>query len=156
MNANLPGARWALLALALQACGLNPSGPAAHRDDLRAARATWARQGITSYRYTIVNACAECAQEFVGPARVEVRDGRTVSVTAQNPARPIRPEYFGEYDTIEELFTTVERVIDQNPYRFSARYDTQRGHPASYSVDYDRRMVDDEGGFTIADFEVVR
>ncbi|MBV9774483.1 MAG: hypothetical protein JO040_11065 [Gemmatimonadetes bacterium] len=161
MNQNRTNVKRALLvlaplALALQACAYDPSGPASQRNDLRAARTAWERQGITSYRYTLYKVCGECPSESVAPARVEVRDGRTVSVTPVNPARPIRAEYFDEYDTIEDLFATVQGVIDHDPYRFSAVYDARRGYPLSYSVDYDRRMVDDEAGFTLTDFEVVR
>ncbi|HLL46608.1 MAG TPA: DUF6174 domain-containing protein, partial [Longimicrobiaceae bacterium] len=36
-----------------------------------------------------------------------------------------------------------------------SRYDARRGYPLEYSVDYDREHVDDEGGLTIADFEVI-
>lgn len=146
----------ASLALALGACGLGPLGPSGPADDLRAARAEWERQGISSYRYSIFKSCGECLPEWVAPARVEVRQGRTVSVTALHPSRPIRRESFDTYDTVEELFATVEEVIAADPYRFGARYDPRLGYPVEYSVDYDREHVDDEGGFTVADFEVIR
>jgi hypothetical protein len=87
---------------------------------------------------------------------VEVRDGRTVSVTALVPARPVRPELFESFDTVEELFATVEEVIESGPYRFSASYDSRLGYPVGYSADLDREYVDDERGFVIRDFEVIR
>ena len=157
-----PGARalrlllaLAPLVLALQACSTDLFGPSGPADELRAARRLWERQGIASYRYTIYQSCGECSPEWVAPARVEVRDGRTVAVTAANPARPIRREFFEGDDTVEELFASIEGVIATRPYRFGARYDSRLGHPLYYSVDYDRTYVDDEAGFTVADFEVL-
>ncbi len=144
------------LALALGACGLGPFGPSGPADDLRAARAAWERQGIASYRYSISKSCGECSAESIAPARVEVRDGRTVSVTALNPAWPIHRESYDAYDTVEELFATVEEVIAGGPYRFSASYDSRLGYPVGYSADLDREYVDDERGFAIQDFEVIR
>ncbi|HEV2147955.1 MAG TPA: DUF6174 domain-containing protein [Longimicrobiaceae bacterium] len=146
----------ALVILALQACSGGPFDPGQGRAELRAARARWERQGISDYRYTIIKACGECMPESVAPARVEVRGGRTVSVEALFDARPIRREFFDAYDTVEDLFAVIEATLAENPYRFHASYDRRRGHPLSYSVDYDRQMVDDEGGFTVADFEIIQ
>ncbi len=145
-----------LLALAPAACGLGTFAPSGPADDLRAARAEWERQGVSSYRYSISRSCGECVPGADAPARVEVRDGRTVSVTALNPARPIRAELFDTFDTVEELFATVEEVIAGEPYRFSAQYDSQLGYPVSYAADLHREHVDDERGFVIQDFEVIR
>ncbi|MET0399027.1 MAG: DUF6174 domain-containing protein [Longimicrobiaceae bacterium] len=143
------------LALALGACGLDPFGPSSPADDLRAARAEWARQGITSYRYTVHRSC-ECLPEATAPARVEVRDGRTVSVVAATSVRQVRPEAFEQYDTVEELFAVIEEALARDPYRFSASYDERLGYPLGYSVDFDREHVDDEGGLAITEFEVIR
>ena len=142
------------LALALGACGLGPFGPSSPADDLRAARAEWERQGISSYRYTVHRSC-ECLPEATAPARVEVRDGRTVSVVAATSARQVRPEAFEQYDTVEELFAVIEEAIARDPYRFSASYDERLGYPLGYSVDFDREHADDEGGLAITEFEVI-
>ena len=142
------------LGLALGACGLAPLGPSSAAGDLRAARAEWERQGISSYRYTIRRSC-ECLPEATAPARVEVRDGRTVSVVAATSASQVRPEAFQRYDTVEELFAVIEETIERDPYRFSARYDARLGYPLEYSVDFDREHADDEGGLAITDFEVI-
>lgn len=144
------------LALAPAACGLAPFGPSGPAEELRAARAEWERQGIASYRYSISRTCGECVPGADAPARVEVRDGRTVSVTALVPSRPIRPELFESFDTVEELFATVEEVIAGGPFRFSASYDSRLGYPVSYSADLDREHVDDERGFVVREFEVIR
>lgn len=142
------------LALALGACGLAPFGPGSPADELRAARAEWERQGISSYRYTVRRSC-ECLPEVTVPARVEVRGGRTVSVVAATRARQVRPEAFGEYDTVEELFAVIGEAIARDPYRFVARYDARFGYPVEYFVDFDREHADDEGGLAITDFEVI-
>jgi hypothetical protein len=142
------------LVLVAGACGLDPFGPSGATDELRAARAEWERQGISSYRYTVRRSC-ECLPEATAPARVEVRDGRTVSVVAATSVSQVRPEAFGEYDTVEELFAVIEEAIARDPYRFTARYDERLGYPLGYSVDFDREYVDDEGGLAITEFEVI-
>lgn len=143
------------LALALHGCDLDPSGPAFPAAELRAARAAWQSQGIDSYRYVVAKSCGECLPESIAPALVEVRDGKTVSVVAATSVRQINPEFYGQYDTVEELFDVIGDAIDRDPYRFSARYDSRTGLPVSYAVDFDRGMVDDEAGFTISEFEAI-
>ncbi|HEX8274779.1 MAG TPA: DUF6174 domain-containing protein [Longimicrobiaceae bacterium] len=144
------------LALGLQGCDLDPSGPAFHADELRAARAAWAGQGIDSYRYVIARSCGECTPESIAPALVEVRGGKTVSVVAATSVQQIQPELYRQFDTVEELFDVIEDAIDQDPYRFSARYDSRTGVPVSYAADMDRSMVDDERGFTVSQFEEIQ
>jgi hypothetical protein len=140
--------------LALSACEGDPFLPR-FTTDLDEARATWERQGITSYRYTLLKVCGECPPESVAPARIEVRDGVPVSVQALTSSRPIDPAFFGDYDTVDELFDVIGDALAAEPYRFHARYDEGRGHPVGFSVDYDRQAVDDEAGFSVADFEVI-
>lgn len=144
----------AALALALQSCALDPPGrPGAA--DLRASRALWERQELRDYRYTIGRTC-ECLPEMVGPAVVEVRGGRTVSVTAARSGAAILPEAFERLDTVDELFAAVQEAMARDPDELRVRYDPRRGHPVSFFVDYDRDVGDDEHGFTVESFEPLR
>lgn len=144
----------ALVPLALLACALDPfaaQGPG----DLRANRAVWERQELRDYRYTIVRSC-ECLPEMSGPAVIEVRDGRTVSVTPAQGGRAVLRESFERLDTVEELFAAVRDAVDRDAHSLRVRYDPRRGYPAEFFVDYDREVADDEHGFTVTGFEPLR
>lgn len=157
MKQHAPAARRPLLALvplALLSCALDPLGSQG-AGELRAARALWERQELRDYRYTITRSC-ECLPEMSGPAVVEVRDGRTVSVTAAQPGRTVFPESFERLDTVEELFATVREAAEGRPAELRVDYDPRRGHPVSFFVDPDRDVGDDEHGFTVRDFELLR
>lgn len=148
-------ARLPLLALALlaAACSGGPFDASGARAELRAARARWEAGGAADYAYTVRRVCF-CGPEVVGPVRVEVRGGRTVSVSPLEGRTPA-PGAFDRLDTVEEMFASVQDAIDADPYLLDARYDPARGHPVSVAVDYDRRAVDEEGGFAVTDFVVL-
>ena len=149
-------AKLPLLALALLAgaCDGGPFGPSGAEAELRAARARWERQGAADYAYTVRRTCF-CGPDVAGPVRVEVRGGRTVSVSPFE-GRPLFPGAFDRLDTVEEMFASVQDAIDAGPYLLDARYDPARGYPVSVAVDYERNAVDDEGGFVVSDFVLLR
>jgi hypothetical protein len=144
----------ALAALALQACTGGPFDASGARAELRAGRALWQREGVADYAYTIRRVCF-CGPEVAGPVRVEVRGGQTVRVETSS-GRTIAPGAFDQLDTVEELFATIAEAIERDPHRIMAGYDPARGHPVSLFVDYDRRTVDEENGFEVSDFVVLR
>lgn len=144
----------ALAALALQGCTGGPFDASGARAELRAGRALWQREGAADYAYTIRRVCF-CGPEVAGPVRVEVRGGQTVKVETFS-GRTLAAGAFDRLDTVEELFATVGEAIDRDPDRIMAGYDPARGHPVSLFVDYDRRAVDEENGFEVSDFVVLR
>lgn len=144
----------ALAAAALQACAGGPLDASGARAELRAGRELWQRQAIADYAYTVRRTCF-CGQEVTGPVRVEVRGGRTVSV-APFGGQALAAGAFDRLDTVEELFEAVDDAIDRRPHQLTAGYDPARGHPVSLAVDYDRRSVDEENGFEVSDFTVLR
>lgn len=155
-----PNTRWALLAgvplaLAVQGCTLEVLGPSPDRDDLREAQALWERQGVSSYRYTVRRSCFCGGPEVLGPVRVEVRGGQTVSVTHLVSGTAVRAGAFDGLDTVEDLFAAVRAALDSDPDELTARYDPVRGHPVRLYADYDVRVADEENGFTVEDFEPV-
>lgn len=156
-NARPAAGRVALLVLlpALAALGgcSDPSAPEGSEDSfLRHNQALWTRAAIRDYRYTVRNVC-NCGPETVGPVRVEVRDGATVSVTAVESGRAIVPGAFDGLDTVEDLFATIRAALDERPDMVAVRYDTTRGFPDAFLVDPAWNAADDERGFAVGDFE---
>ena len=144
----------ALAALARQACAGGPFDASGARAELRAGRALWEREGPADYGYTIRRTCF-CGPAASGPVRVEVRGGRTVSVSTLGGQSVARGD-FDRLDTVEELFEAVEDAIEADPYQLTSAYDPARGHPVALAVDYDRYTVDEENGFQVTDFVALR
>jgi hypothetical protein len=55
----------------------------------------------SAYRYQMRRSCGECAPEFIGPARVEVRDGH---VTDARNATTGQSLPLGFFEPIDSLF----------------------------------------------------
>lgn len=116
-------------------------------DELRDARRLWERQGPASYSLTLFRGC-ECTPEMTGPVVVMVRNGNIESrhYTATGASVPV-PFAFS-FPTVEGLFRIVEDAIALDPHRLEVHYDARLGYPASISVDFDRRIADDEFTYT--------
>lgn len=149
-------ARLPLLALALlaAACSGGPFDASGARAELGTNRARWQQDRPADYAYTIRRICF-CGAEVAGPVRVEVRGGRNVSINTFG-GQTLSMGAFDELDTVEDLFAAVEDAIDAGPYRLEATYDAARGHPVTLFVDYERRSVDEENGFEVTDFVLLR
>jgi hypothetical protein len=79
------------------------------------------------------------------PVRITVVDGQVTSVIKIATGEAVPAPAFRL--TIDSLFAELANTLKGNPYRLSVTYDGTLGYPATVSVDYDRQMVDDEGGF---------
>ena len=147
---------------ALGAClallvGCTPTGPeGTERDALRAGRGRWEAAGARSYRYTL-----DIRAMIIGgtPISVEVRDGNPVSVryvnTGQAVSTTAEGAFVARFDTVEELFGVIEQALERKG-RVSAAYDPSLGYPVSADVDPHRNAIDDEFGFRVLGFEVLR
>jgi Family of unknown function (DUF6174) len=141
------------LALALAGCGgpFSPSGPA---KDLEAARRTWSRQGIASYRFRVTQNCF-CAPGVRGPFDVVVEQGRVAAVTDGETGEPRTPEPFVPL-TVEALFARVEDAIDRDAAQIDVRYDPALGYPQEIAIDFDRRIADEEVGYSASGLAAIR
>ncbi|HEV2147956.1 MAG TPA: DUF6174 domain-containing protein [Longimicrobiaceae bacterium] len=163
MSQTRPNRRWALAGIAgavlvLQACAheLAPVGPSlSTKEDLYANRELWESRRVGDYRYTIQRSC-RCEPEVTNPALVEVRDGKTASVTALDPMRPIRTQVVDSLDNFWELFDFVQAAMEQGPDKLVAEYDPEWGYPVYLFVDPRRDVEGDEHGFQVERFEPLR
>jgi uncharacterized protein YkwD len=127
-----------LPAVAATASATSLKTAAAH---LAAAQARWKKLGLKSYSYTVLISCGGC---MVPQGHVTVRGGKATTKPATG---------YGDYKTVNRLFTTIRRAIAEKPYSFQARYDKTTGVPTQVSVHETKLGVDDYSAFGTKDFQ---
>ena len=104
------------------------------QNELADAQTRWRSNRPGAYEFTVDVRCS-C------PASFRVTDGRPEQI---GDAEPVSDRY-QRYDTVEELFVEVRRLIAARPERLLIRYDNQFGFPA---------MIDMMIGFHLDTLEV--
>jgi hypothetical protein len=91
---------------------------------LRLRWAQWQAKRIRSYGFNLERSCF-CPVEAITPTRVDVRDGRVVSVRALADGRALSPEFV---PTIDSLFQWAIREAAQKGH-VEVTYDPLLGYP---------------------------
>ena len=81
-------------------------------------------------------------------------DSRESGVLLPDSA-PVPNDQLDLYLTVEQLFDSMEEVIEGDPYLFEAEYDPDFGFPLSVSWDQDSTVADDEIEFKMGNLNVV-
>jgi hypothetical protein len=117
-------------------------------------RQLWRKQKSRNYRYQVSKSCF-CVPEARGPVQVTVRRGRTTSVT-DAAGKPVKREFFNQYDTVPELFNVIEDAIAKKASNLTVQYHPKLGYPTQINIDYDSQMADEELYLTIENLRNVR
>ena len=133
-----------LLIAALFACSL-PN----YQFELDEGRDRWIENAPSHYRY-VQDEWAFA--DSVGPVRIEVLDGEIVSAVVVETDEPAPNE---RALTIEDLFDMVQDEIDEDPHDLDVVYDDDLGFPVTVDVDPIKNAIDDEHGFSAAQFEIL-
>lgn len=121
---------------------------------LRFNRRLWKKQDITNYRYTLSNSCF-CVPEARGPVIIEVRNGKTVSVTSEATGEEVNPDFFQNFDTIPELFNVIRDAINRRADSLDVQYDDKLGYPTDININYKFQLADEELFLSVTNFEVI-
>ena len=121
------------------------------RDELRENRAKWQSQGARDYSYRLQIGCF-CPQEITQPVIVEVRDGVATSIVYAEGGASATSEIFQSYDTIDELFATVQGAINDKVDEVTVTYDAGLGYPIRIYIDPRKTAIDEERALTVSDF----
>lgn len=140
-----------LLTVVLAACSV--TGPSDERDDLRRNRERWNAQRILSYEYVLQQSCF-CPPELVRPVRVVVREGQVVSVADAERSTPLSMDRSRTL-TVDELFARIQDALDRDAAEVRVQYHPELGYPTSISIDYSRRVIDEELSFTAGELRRV-
>jgi Family of unknown function (DUF6174) len=100
---------------------------------LKINRRLWNQQKISNYRYTLGRDCF-CAPEARGPVVIQVRNGKTISITNAANGKPVNPELFKEYNTIPKLFNSVKDAIDRKEPELTVQYNQKLGYPTQIKI----------------------
>jgi hypothetical protein len=113
--------------------------------ELSRNRALWSAQHLGDYRFRL---SVRCFCPSAGhPVTVTVRKGRPHGATG----------FQQQLDTVPEMFGRIERALgDPKAGEVSVRFDARRGFPRSASIDSIKNAVDDEIGWTVDRFRVLR
>jgi hypothetical protein len=112
----------------------------------------WNEQNIVNYRYTLTRSCF-CTDEARGPVVIEVRNGRTASVTSVATGQSVNPEFFQKYDTIPRLFDLIRDALAKKASSLTVQYNSQLGYPTQINIDYDSQIADEEEFLTIENLQ---
>jgi Family of unknown function (DUF6174) len=99
---------------------------------LRINQRLWNQQKISNYRYTLSRDCF-CTPEARGPVVIEVRNGKTTSITNASTGKPVNRELFKEYDTVPKLFKSIKSAIARKEPELSVEYNP-KGYPTQIKI----------------------
>jgi hypothetical protein len=145
------GVRTALLVLlgsTSGACATDPTGAVPTALSLSAAERRWHDAAMANYSYVGVIGCF-CLDEYVGPLRATVRQGRVTEVVDVQTGAA-RPLTFRK--PIDSLFAMVRTEISVRPERLRITFDKRLGYPSSLTYG----TPENDGGGTITVSEVSR
>jgi hypothetical protein len=124
-------------------------GPAHQATDLEGARRRWRAQNLHAYAFTIQRSCF-CTN--VHPLYVLVLSDTVAGVLDLETGETVDRQ-LGE--TVEGLFTFIQKAIDRPARLIRAEYDTAKGFPAEIDYDGAAQIADDETFYRVSDVHPV-
>jgi hypothetical protein len=118
--------------------------------DLESARQLWHQQNLHTYAYTIQSSCF-CVN--VHPRYVFVLNDKVAGVLDLETLAPLDKDLYG--GTIEDLFTFVQKAVDQHAETIRAQYDATKGFPTAIDYDGAAQIADDEVSIRVSDVHPV-
>lgn len=125
-------------------CG-DATGLRRETNDLEQARQLWRAQNLHTYAFILQRSCF-CAN--VHPLYVAVFADTVAGVIDLETGSQVDSQ-LGK--TVEDLFTFVQRAIDQRAHVIRAEYDAGKGFPTEIDYDGAERIADDEIFFRASD-----
>ena len=108
----------------------------------------WENASILDYSFIFQVSCY-CTEEYTTPKTVSVRDGNIVTV---NHLAYNEEMHWGIF-SINDLFKEIEKASNQNVAVLETTYDSFYGFPTTLYIDRDKRIADEEMGYSISNFK---
>ena len=113
-------------------------------------QAKWESLNITDYTFTQKRSCF-CIPEVIQPTVLLIKDNQTVLSYTEPDELIVDKEYRSSFLTVNELFSKVNSLIDNNE-SLTVEYHPTFGYPTLISADIDKQIADDEFSINSGDF----
>ena len=111
--------------------------------EIQKNREKWLAHEISGYQIEMQKICY-CVPEVVRMMVFEVEGDDVTSVRYADSGEDVDPQHYGEFNTVEGMFTFVEQAILRKPADLSIAYDDQYGYIKELSIDFKENIADDE------------
>ena len=151
--------KWLIFILLFSGIILSSSCRSSGDSELTRNEKLWQSQNLTSYDFTLTRQCF-CPEDWRGPVKVQVRDGKAFSVTYLSNGAPVTEAKFENADTIDKLFTILKNAYAgkgdfvQKADTINVDYSAQMGYPETFFIDVSQNMADEEQGYTVTNLVV--
>lgn len=116
---------------------------------LKSERAKWNAFTINNYSFDQQLSCF-CVWHMTEKYSVTVSNKTIVAVDDA----PVDPELHNHLKTIDATFDYVLQLLAEKPYKINITYHSTFGFITSFDVDRDKRIADEEHGYTFTNFNV--
>ena len=111
--------------------------------EIQMNREKWLTHEISGYEIEMQKICY-CIPEVVRMMVFEVNDNEVQSVRYADTGEDVDPQHYGEFNTIEGMFSFVEAALGKSPADISIAYDEKYGYIKELSIDFKENIADDE------------
>lgn len=111
--------------------------------EVQSNREKWLTHGIMDYEIEMQKICY-CVPEVVRMMVFKVSDNKVKDVRYADTGEEVDPQHYGDFNTIEGMFSFVEQALDKSPADISIAYDDEYGYIKELSVDFKENIADDE------------
>lgn len=131
------------------------------QNELDRNRQLWETKKIDNYKWNERLTCGNCLG-LVFDRNVFVVNKVKDRVTFDETVLPANVNFQDVYDnvfnnskTVEEAFDFIEELLTQEIELLVIEYDEAYGYPTLISIDYMKRVIDDERTLLYSDFEII-
>ncbi len=111
--------------------------------EIQINREKWLAHEISGYEIEMQKICY-CIPEVVRMMVFEVNDDEVQSVRYADTGEDVDPQHYGEFNTIEGMFSFVEAALGKSPADISIAYNEKYGYIKELSIDFKENIADDE------------
>ncbi|MGH1538339.1 MAG: DUF6174 domain-containing protein [Gammaproteobacteria bacterium] len=111
--------------------------------EIQKNREKWLAHDISDYEIEMQKICY-CIPEVVRMMVFEVSGDNVETVRYADTGEDVDPQHYGDFNTIEGMFSFVEAALGKNPADLSIAYDEKYGYIKELSIDFKENIADDE------------
>lgn len=115
------------------------------------AQRKWEERRPSSYEFTIEVRCF-CIGIERTPPTFRVTRGESVAITELSAESE---KLYGSFNTVEKLFSALERSLSHGQHKSTVTYDEELGFPVKADLDPVRLLKDEELYFRVTGFRVI-